>query len=566
MDNQAYVALLEEIADLLQVTSANPFRVRAFQKAARVIDGLADPLDPLLEAGDVTHLDGIGKSIAEDLAEMRARGSCGLLDELRASLPAGITDLLRVQGLGPKKVKALYEELGIGDLEALEARAAEGRIAGLKGFGARTEEKILQEIERLRRYAGRTPLAEAWPPAARLLETLRAVPGVVRAEIAGSLRRGRETVGDLDFVVGSEDPDPVMEAFATAEGVEEVVARGDTKTTVRLRSGLSADVRVVPPAVFGATLHHFTGSKEHNVEMRSRAQRRGLRVSEWGVFRRTDDDAGEEELVACASEEDIFAAVGLPWIAPELREGRGEIDRAEAGTLPDLVTLDDIVADLHMHTTASDGRHSIAEMATAAAQRGLKRIAITDHSRSLTVANGLSADRLRAQMDEIDAYNAGSPALQVLRGLEVDILEDGGLDMDDDVLDALDWVVGSVHQWMNQDEATMTRRLLRAIGSGRLHALGHPTGRLVGRRDGFVFDVDAVFDACEEAGVALEVNASPWRVDLDDRLIRRALERDRLRLTINTDAHSTADLDQMHFGVRMARRGGASPDRIVNTR
>ncbi|TVR01705.1 MAG: DNA polymerase/3'-5' exonuclease PolX [Deltaproteobacteria bacterium] len=567
MENGTYVARLEEIADLLQVTGANPFRVRAFQKAARVIDGMAEDLDTVLAEGEVTAVDGIGKSIAEDLRQIRERGSCDLLDELRASLPDGITDLLRVQGLGPKKVKALYEELGIGDLDALEARASEGRIAGLKGFGARTEEKILKEVERLRRTAGRTPLAEAWPHAERLLGLLREVSGVERAEIAGSLRRGRETVGDLDFVVASREPGPVMEAFATDGDVEEVVARGDTKTTIRLSGGLSADVRVVPPEVFGATLHHFTGSKEHNVAIRSRALKRGLRVSEWGVFRRDGEDGGDAtdgELVACATEEDIFAAVGLPFIPPELREDRGEIGAAEEDRLPELVTLEDIVADLHMHTTASDGRHSVARMAEAARDRGLKRIAITDHSRSLTVANGLDARRLRAQMEEIDAYNAGDPAVRVLKGLEVDILEDGALDMDDDVLAALDWVVGSVHQWMGQDPQTMTERLLRAIGSGFLHALGHPTGRLVGRRDGFTFDVDAVFDACADAGVALEVNASPWRVDLDDRLIQRALERDRLMLTINTDAHSTAELGQMHFGVRMARRGGCPRSRVVN--
>lgn len=571
MKNARYAAMLEQIADLLQVTGANPFKVRAFQKAARVVDGLPDELDAHIEAGEVTKIDGIGKSIANDLTQMHERGSCDALDQLRAELPDGITDLLRIQGLGPKKVRKIYEELGIGDIDTLEVAAQEGRLSALDGFGRKTEEKLLKEIERLRRSAGRTPFATAWPLASDMLDRLRELPEVERAEIAGSLRRHRETVGDLDFVVASREPGPIMDAFAEGPNVEEVIAKGDTKTSVYLHGGISADLRVVPPDVFGATLHHFTGSKDHNIEMRARALDRGLRVSEWGVFRRTEasKQAGpteeEEELVACATEEDIFAAVGLPFIAPELREGRGEIARAERGQLPELITLEDIRSDLHMHTTASDGRHSIAEMAEAAKARGLAFICVTDHSQALTVANGLTPERLRAQIDEIDAYNDDAPAIPVLRGLEVDILEKGEIDMDADVLERLDWVVGSVHSRMNQPPDVMTDRLVRAVRSGLISAIGHPTGRLIGQRDGYEFDLEAVLDACEEMGVALEINASPERLDLAAPHIRAVLERPKLALTINTDAHSTGGLAQMRFGVGMARRGGTPADRVVNT-
>ncbi|MFT4705909.1 MAG: DNA polymerase (family 10), partial [Bradymonadia bacterium] len=356
MNNDGYASLLEEFGDLLQVVGANGFKVRAFQRAARAISGLPSSIEEAIAAGTTTDIDGIGKSIAADLAQIKERGSCDALDQLRAELPDDITELLKIQGLGPKKVGKIYTELGIGDIDTLELAAQEGRLAALAGFGAKTEEKILKEIERLRKFTGRTPFAEAWPLAHAMLEQLRSLAEVERAEIAGSLRRRRETVGDLDFVVASNTPGPVMDAFATGPGVTEVVVKGETKTTVYI-GRVSADLRVVPPEVFGATLHHFTGSKEHNIEMRARALKRGLRVSEWGVFRRTEASMGagptevEEELVACHSEEDIFAAVGLPFVPPELREGRGEIAAAEAGELPTLIAVHDIVGDLHMHTT-----------------------------------------------------------------------------------------------------------------------------------------------------------------------------------------------------------------------
>jgi DNA polymerase (family 10) len=564
MANQPYADRLEEIAALLQVTDANPFKVRAFQNAARIVSKLDTPLETLLDEGRILEVDGIGRSIAQDLQALRDTGTCPVLEALRAELPAGIPDLLRVQGLGPKKVRRLWTELGIGDLDTLEAMAGQGHLASLDGFGARTEEKILAEIARLRASAGRHPLARVVVPAATLLAFLQALPGVEEATLAGSFRRGRETVKDLDLVVAAREPGPIMQAFVTHPLVQEVVAHGDTKSSVYLRDGLPVDLRVVPPEVFGATLHHFTGSREHNVAMRARALQRGLRVSEWGVFRR--DDEGREHPIACRHEADIFAAVGLPFIPPELREGLGEIERAEAGTLPDLIDATHILGDLHMHTVDSDGSHDLDAMARAARARGLTHIAITDHSRSLTVARGLSRERLLDQIDRIDAWNAAHAELgvRILRGLEVDILEEGALDMDDDVLDRLDWVVGSVHSRMNQPADVMTERLVKAVRSGRISALGHPTGRLIGQRDPYGFDHAAVFDACQAMGVALEVNAAPERLDLGPELLALALQRPGLWITINTDAHHTDGLDAMAFGVRTARRGMVPRDRVLN--
>ena len=562
MNNARYAQLLEQTAALLHIRGDNPFRIRAFEKAARVIEGLDEEIELLLDEDRVDGVPGIGKSIAADLHELRERRSTGLLDELRAELPAGILDLLRISGLGPKKVQKLYRELGIGDLAALRDAAERGQIATLDGFGAKTQERILIEIERLDRYADRTPFAVARPIADRIVDALRALDAVQRAEVAGSLRRARETVGDLDFVVASDDPAAVSAAFTALDDVVEVVASGSTKTTVLLDGGLSADLRVVPPDVFGATLHHFTGSKDHNVAMRSRAQKAGLRISEYGVFQR---DGDQETPIACRTEEDVFAAVGLPWIAPELREDRGEIDRAEAGALPDLVTVEAIVSDLHMHTVASDGQATIEQMADAAHERGLTHIAITDHSRSLHVARGLDRDRLLEQIDAIEAFNATGHPVRVLAGLEADILEDGSVDMDDDVLERLDWVVGSVHQWMNQPEHVMTDRIERAVRSGWLSALGHPTGRLIGQRDGYAFDFERVCRACAELGVALEVNAAPERLDLNDSLLRRALEHDGITFTINTDAHSVRGFRVLPWGVGMARRGWVPAARVLNT-
>lgn len=563
MDNQRYADLLEEAAKLMQIRNDSPFRVRAYERAARVISGLADPVDDLLDAGTITDVKDIGKGIAAELAELRERRTSATLDELRASLPAGIGELLTIHGLGPKRLRAIYDTLGVGDIASLEAVAESGQLAELPGFGAKTVQNILKEIARVKAGRGRTPFAIARRSADDVLGVLEAHPDVQRVAVAGSLRRGRITVKDLDIVVASTAPTAVMDAFVSMPMVMELVAKGETKSTVYLEGNLSCDLRVVPPEVFGATLHHFTGSKDHNIAMRQRALARGLRISEYGVFERASDDT--ESPIACATEEDVFAAVGLPWIAPELREDGGEIEAAEQGTLPAIPTLRDMRSDLHMHSTYSDGRASILEMAHAAQARGLTHICITDHSQALGVANGLDRTRLLAQIEEIDAINATLDNFRVLKGLEVDILADGSIDMDDDVLAQLDWVVGSVHQWMTQPRAQMTERIVTAVRSGRISALGHPTGRLIGTREPFDIDLDAIFAACADAGVALEINASPERLDLDATLLRRAQLDPRQWFTINSDAHSTRGLDMLQYGVMTARRGWLPASRILNT-
>lgn len=563
MDNGEYAALLASTAALIEISGGNRFRARAFERAARTISRLPRPVEALMDDGTVTDLDGVGKSIAEDLTQIRARGSFELLDDLRSELPDGILTLLQVQGLGPKKVKKLYTQLHIGDLASLEAAVDSDQVAQVPGFGPKTQDNIKREIARLRRMAGRRPLPLALRAAGPVLELLRALPQVQRAELAGSARRGRETVKDLDFVVATEDAEPVMEAFATAPGVLEVIARGPTKTSVFLQGELQADLRAVKPEHFGSLLHHFTGSKEHHVELRRRARAMGLSISEYGV-QRLDAQEGDAP-IACQREADVYKALGLDWVPPELREASGEIEAAEAHKIPTLLTLEEMQGDLHMHTTASDGRHSVLEMAQAAKDRGYRYIAITDHSRSSTVANGLDEARLRQHMQAIDEANAQIEGIEVLKGIEVDILKDGSLDLPGELLDELDFVVGSVHASMRQDLETMTARVCRAIASGHIHCVGHPTGRLLGGRDPFPLDLERVIAACLEHRVALEINASGGRLDLKDTHARLAAQAG-VPLIISTDSHSTHGLDQMALGVKVARRAWLTRDQVLNTR
>ncbi len=562
MNNADYARLLSDTAALIEISGGNTFRVRAFEGAARTLSKLPVSVESIMDAGTLTSLSGIGKSIAQDLISIRATGSFELYDTLRADLPDHILDLTRVQGLGPKKVKALYDKLGIGDLDQLEAAALSGAIAGLPGFGQKTQDNISREIERLRRVGGRRPLTLALMIAQPIVEALRALPQVQRAEIAGSARRWRETVGDLDFVAASDDPEAVMAAFVALPGVQEVIARGPTKTSIILAGELQADLRVVTLDQFGALLHHFTGSKEHHVELRKRARARGLKISEYGVFK--IDAADGDPPVASRTEADIYAALDLPYIAPELREAAGEIEAAERRALPALIELADLRGDLHMHTTASDGRHSILEMALAARAFGHTYIVITDHSQSSTIANGLDPARLRQHMLDIDAVNAQIDGIEVKKGIEVDILKDGSLDLPDDLLDELDFVIASVHSNMRQDRDTMTARVLRAVESGHVHAIGHPTGRLLGQRDPFDIDIEALIQACLKHRVALEINAGAGRLDLKDEHARLAAQAG-LPLVINTDTHSAEGFAQLAFGVGVARRAWLEPRQVLNT-
>lgn len=558
MQNSEYARVLQEIAALMQIQGANRFRVRAFENAARTLQTLTEPVEEVMDRGELTDLSGIGASIAADLEEIRQRGTCSLHESLLSELDPGLLDILRVQGLGPKRVKTLYDELGISNLEALEEAARAGEIQKLSGFGARTEKNIIAEIERLAESAGRTPLPRALHIAQALRQELAALPAAQRVEIAGSLRRGRETIGDIDLLVATEDPAAIHQAFRQLKEVAQVLATGETKTSIRLRNGVQADLRTVSPALFGSALHYFTGSKEHHIALRTRAKRMGLKISEYGVF-----EGDSKDPIASKSEEEVFAALGLPYIPPELREGQTEIERAQAGTLPTLITADDILSDLHMHTVESDGQNTIEEMALAAQQRGLRYIAITDHSEYVRVANGMTPERFEAHIKQIRAANEAMPDFTILAGIEVDILKDGSLDMDQALLEESDWVIGSVHSFFNLSKEEMTARLLRAIESGLLSCLGHPTGRILGGRGGYEYDLDQVLEAAVAHGVALEINGSAGRLDLNAQLARYAFERGAM-ITLGSDAHSTQGLSDLSFAIQQARRAGLEAKDILN--
>lgn len=562
MNNAAYIEFLQSAARRMDLLGENQFRVRAFQRAVRALEGIGDSIAKHIDDGTITEIDGVGKGIEAELVSFREHGTSEEYERLKKALPEDIEDLFRVRGLGPKRIRTLWKELGIGSLKELKDAAESGQVATLPGIGKKTVENILKDLERLSALGGRTPIADGIDIAQVILESLRQAPAVQRAEVAGSYRRGKTTLGDLDFVVASTDYKATMEAFTSMTNVKEVLSKGDGQATVELINGMTCDLRLVEPKAFGAMLLHFTGSIDHNIALRQRALKRGLRINEHGVFKSDDEDA---QPLAFEHERDVYQALDLPWIAPEMREGRGEIDVAENDGLPDLPTLEDIQSDLHMHTTYSDGRASVKEMALAAKALGHSYICITDHSQSLHIANGLDKGRLLEQIDEIDQVNKEVDGIRILKGLEVDILADGSLDMDDETLAKLDWVVGSVHQWTNQPIDEMTERVIRAVRSGYISALGHPTGRLIGIRDGYEIDLAPVFEACAEEGVAVEVNASPQRLDLDSSMVREALKVDDLWFVINTDAHSERGFGDLIHGIKTARRGWLPKSRVLNT-
>jgi DNA polymerase (family X) len=586
MTNQDLARALDELADLLEIQGANPFRIRAYRNAIRTIQGLTRPLAAAVAEGeDLTGLPGIGKDMASHIRELVETGELALLAEVTAEVPRELARLTRLDGVGPKKARKLWQELGVVTVDDLEAMTKAGKVAALPGFGAKSAEKILRAIEELRRHQGRTRRLDAAGEIEPLLAWVRSAPGVEAVEVAGSFRRGKETVGDVDILArcdgDAEARRAIVEHFTAYPGTERVVGAGDTKGSLVLTSGLAVDLRVLAGESWGAALHYFTGSKEHNVEIRRRAQRRGLRVSEYGVFRVEDADgedpeapasgagaAPEGERIAGATEAEVFEAVGLCWIPPVLRENRGEIEAAEldgGAGLPTLVTLEDIRGDLHMHTTWSDGKNTVREMAEACRDRGYGWMAITDHSQSLTVANGLTPERLRAQADEIAVAREAVPEVRIFRGCEVDILKDGSLDLPDDMLEELDVILAAVHTHFELDQTTQTERVLRALAHPRVHVLVHPTGRLLGRRDPYPIDVEAVLQAAREHDVAVELNANPWRLDLHDRHLSRARELG-VEVVVNTDAHQVTQLDFMGPGLLQAQRGWLEAGHVVNTR
>ena len=578
MTNSEIAAALDHLADLLEYRGENVFRVRAYRKAARTVGTLVESLasvraDPQRA---LTDLEGIGADLAGKIEALLDTGRLPLLEELERQVPAAVFELMRVPGLGPKQVKSLVDGLGIDSLDGLERACREGRVRGVQGFGAKTEAAILDNIAFAKSPEhARLLWQDADAIAAMMLAWMRQCPQARQVEGAGSWRRGRETVGDLDLVVDSSESAAVIDHFCRWSEAAAVLQRGDTKASIRGPRDVQIDLRVVERDSFGAALQYFTGSKEHNVRLRSRARDRGLTINEYGVHRLEGGVAGDAapargERLAGATEAEVYEAVGLPWIPPELREGGDEIDRASGGCLPRLVELADIRGDLHMHTTATDGEDTLGEMVRAAAARGLSYVAITDHGQRVTMARGLDRTRLLRQWDEIDRLNEslaeeGRPPIMVLKGIEVDMLEKGGLDLPDEVLKRADWVVASLHYGQNQPRERITQRIVEAIENPYVSVIGHPTGRLINRRPPYDVDIEAVIAAAARTGTFLEINANPWRLDLDDRHAAAA-KRAGVKVVISTDAHSTAGLDVMRCGVLQARRGGLEADDVVNTR
>jgi DNA polymerase (family 10) len=565
MNNADIADTFEQLADLLEIQNANPFRVRAYRGAARTLEAFPEPLTDWIAAGDrpLTDIPGIGLDLAEKIKTLVETGQLPLLEELRAQVPAGVLALLRIPGLGPKKVSQLYHQLGIQDFEQLRVACEAGTVAKLKGFGAKTQQSILQGID----LAKTASLRLYWSKANELAEALRShmreCASIEQLELAGSYRRGKETVGDLDLLVVSPAVTEVMDHFGRFPTAAQIIARGDTKMSLRTEAGFQIDLRVVPHESFGAALQYFTGSKEHNVVLRGRAKQLGLKINEYGVFRVVGE---REEYVAGATERDVYAAVGLPEFPPELREGRHEFEWAEARQLPDLITVADIQGDLHMHTTESDGRASLAEMVAAAQARGLRYIAITDHSQRVTMARGLNPQRLLAQWQEIDQLNRQLDGdFLVLKGIECDILEEGGMDLPDEVLAQADWVLASVHYGQQQSRTQITERILGAIEHPYVSAIAHPTGRVINRRESYAVDLDAVYEAASRHRKLLELNASPQRLDLDD-LHCAAAKRRGIPIVINTDAHQVVSLDSLRYGILQARRAGLTKSDVANTR
>ncbi|MBD3867034.1 MAG: DNA polymerase/3'-5' exonuclease PolX [Acidobacteria bacterium] len=559
MNRNEVAAALSEIGTLLELLGENPFKTRAYGNAARLIKSMDQDLPTLVEKGELDSLKGIGKALAEKITLLVRDGRLPYLDELRARVPPGLLDWLRIPGLGPKKVRAIHLALGISTLGELEYACQENRLRDLDGFGQASQDKILPGIDRLRRNAGRFLQPVVQQEADRLLELVRGVPGVIRAEVAGSVRRRSETSKDIDIVVASPDPEPVMEQFAASDQVEEITGRGPTKCSVVLKSGPSADLRVVDELSFPFTVMYFTGSKDHNIAMRSRARAAGLKLNEYGLVPENGGDS-----LPCADEAAIYSALDLPYIEPELREDLGELEAGSQGELPALVSDSDICGILHCHSTWSDGSASIADMASACRERGYTYLGISDHSQAASYAGGLSPAQVLEQHEEIDRLNADlNGTFTILKGIEVDILADGKLDYPDEIMARFDLVVASVHSRFNLSEQDQTDRILKALDNPFVDILGHPTGRLLLAREPYALDLRTVVRAAAERNVAVEVNAHPSRLDLDWRELAVGL-RHGLLTSINPDAHSPAGIDHVRHGVGIARKGWCTPEQALN--
>lgn len=562
--NADIASLFEEMAELTELLGGNRFKVNAFSKVARVVREFPRDAGKYSDA-ELVAMDGVGKGAVERIREFVNTGRVAEHEQLAGEVPGGVLEVMAVPGIGPKTARLFWQEAGVTSIAELQAKLETGELAELKGFGPKKLENIKKSLAFAQSTGDRKRIGTAWTLARRFLDTLESLPAVKQATYAGSLRRGRETIGDVDILVAADPPDAggIFDVFCQHVAVEEVLLRGDTKASVRTDAGMQTDLRIVAPSSFGAALMYFTGSKEHNVGLRERARQRGLTLNEYALAKLNDDGKAGEP-VATETEEAIYAALELAWIPPELREDRGEIALAQAGELPALIELGDVRSELHSHTTASDGKMSIRELAERAAARGFHTIAVTDHSRSQAQANGLDADRLRRHVDAVRVVAAElAGTITVLTGSEVDILSDGSLDYDDEVLALLDVVVASPHAALSQDPKKATARLLRAIEHPAVNIIGHPTGRLVLRREGLHPDIEALAAAAAEHDVALEINANHWRLDLRDVHVRSALAAG-ARLAIDCDVHGADDFDMLRYGVMTARRGGATAKDVVN--
>ena len=560
MDKDQVAGILEEIGTLLELKGENPFRCNAYFKAARAIGQLEKNLDEVIAAGELDQIPGIGDTLRDKIAELAATGHLPFYEDLKNSTPPGLLLMLRLPGIGPKKVKALFDQLGIDDLDKLRSACEKGDVANLKGFGVKTQDKILEGIAFVGQSSERVRLDQALSLAEQVLDALRQCPGVIRLELCGSLRRRRETIKDIDLLISSANPGPIMDAFVKLPAVQRVTGHGETKSSVVVALNkivMNADLRVVSDAQFPFALNYFTGSKEHNVALRQRAIQYGLKLNEYEL-------AGEGKSVPCKEEADIYRALDLDYVVPELREDTGEILAAAEHRLPRLIEAGDLLGTFHCHTTWSDGTSSLEQMAQAARKLGLKYLGIADHSQSLTVANGLSPERIRRQQEEIDALNSKLKDIHLFKGTECDILPDGSLDFDDDILESCDYVVASIHSHFNQTQEEMTARIVKAMSHPCVTMLGHPTGRLLLRRDAYKVDLEAVLQAAAKHGKMIEINANPYRLDLDWIHCKRAKALG-VKLVINPDAHATDEIAFNRFGIDVARRGWLEKQDVFNT-
>lgn len=571
MENVEIAQVLREYAALLDIQGESPFRVRSYNKAAQTIESLSQPVSQLLHAGkDLTALPGIGDRMADHVREIVETGTLAALEKTQKNVPRSLAKLTQLETLGPKKARQLYDHLGITSVAALQDALDSGAVAKLPGFGQKTVEKLRRAITEAARHARRLKLVDADRLVQPLLAYLRQAPGIDRVKVAGSLRRRKETVGDVDILVVCDQPQPVMQHFHSYPQVERVEGAGPTRSTIALRSGLQVDVRIVPQRSYGAALHYFTGSQAHSVAVRKLGVERGLRINEYGVFRVSKGhhtDKGDKEAgrrIGGATEEEVFQAVGLAWIPPELREDRGEIQAAQHEALPALVTLDDIRGTLHMHSRWTDGAHTIEEMVRACQELGYEYCAITDHSKATRVAGGLTEAELKAQWKEIERIRRRVQGITLLAGMEVDILPDGSLDLSDELLSALDIVIVSIHSRLQMPEQQMTKRICKALAHPAVDILAHPTERLLNKRAPIAVDLEAVFQAAKEYDVALELNAQPDRLDLNEVQVHRARDLG-VKIVINSDAHSVEHLQFMRYGVDQARRGWLEKTHVLNT-